>query len=77
MPDLAAVFGVWAVPGAAVSEINAKAITAAELVCEMNRFRIFPPDVYYSSSGSFGSVSVCQTEIVPGLPYASVAPATK
>jgi hypothetical protein len=41
MPDWAAFFAVWAVPGTAVSEVNAKAITAAELVCEMNRFRIF------------------------------------
>ena len=63
MPDLAAVFAVWAVPGAAVSEINAKAITAAELVCEMNRFRIFLPDLNYLSSGGFR--------------YASAAPATK
>jgi hypothetical protein len=52
MPDLAAVFAVWAVPGTAVSEINAKATTVAELVCEMNRFRILFISIIYQAGVS-------------------------
>src|ERR1700682_4845843 len=43
MVDFAAAFVVWAVTETAVSEINASAIPAATLVCEMNRFLMFKP----------------------------------